>query len=119
MIHGNLTITKLDELLSFIVSCAKTRIFENLALEEEISQLLKTHPGLVWDPETRQILIHAETSGRAFVIGIRQGYPSLGWQAFEFDGIEPCQGDSEIELWQDKIIQAQVNSLKDLVSLLD
>lgn len=119
VIHGNLTITKLDELVSFIVSCSKTRIYENVALSKEIEQLSVKFPGLIWDPETRQLLIHAESSGRAFVIAITQGYPNLGWQSFEFVGIEPCQGDSEVELWQDKIQQSQVKTLVDLIRILD
>lgn len=119
VIQGNLTISKLDELVSFIVSCSKTRIYENVVLANEIAQLSVKFPGLVWDPETRQILIHAESSGRAFVIGIKQGYPSLGWQSFEFIGIEPSHGDSEIELWQDKIQQTQVKTLGDLILFLD
>jgi hypothetical protein len=119
VIQGNLTITKLDELVSFIVSCSKTRIYENLNLSKEIQQMSVKFPGLVWDPETRQLLIHAESSGRAFVISIKQGYPSLGWQSFEFIGIEPSHGDSEIELWQDKIAQSQVKSLLELLRLLD
>ena len=109
----------MDELVSFIVSCSKTRIYENVSLGQEISKLSVKYPGLVWDPETRQILIHAESSGRAFVISIKQGYPSLGWQSFEFVGIEPSQGNSEIELWQDKIMQTQVKTLEELISLLD
>lgn len=109
----------MDELVSFIVSCSKTRIYEVINLSKEIHQLSDKFPGLVWDPETRQLLIHAESSGRAFVIGIKQGYPSLGWQSFEFVGIEPSQGDSEIELWQDKIAQSHVKSLLDLIRLLD
>ncbi len=66
-----------------------------------MDQLSGKLDGFVFDPETRECLIHIESTGRAFVIRIKTGYPTLGYQGLDIVGVEPAlQGESEIELWQ-------------------
>lgn len=112
VIHANLTATKLDEVISAIVTGTRSRIFEVVALQKEIEELSSKYEGLVFDPETRELLIHAEASGRAFVIRVKHGYPTSGWQGLEVVGIEPAlQGSSELELWQVYFFDASALSI--------
>ena len=122
VIHANLSFSKVDEVVSHIVMGARSRIYETKALEDEISKLSDKYEGLIYDPEMRELLVHVESTGRAFVIRVKQGYPStLGWQgSLEVVGVEPAlQGHSEVELWQDKVISDRISSLSDLIPLLE
>ncbi|KAI9094134.1 hypothetical protein DFS34DRAFT_254909 [Phlyctochytrium arcticum] len=113
----------LEESLSTLVrSCSlKAR---NLVLRElEVEELLQQYDGASWESESLQLILHIDATGRAFVVQLLEDYPRIGKFGIKVLGVEPQMMENddtdEVTTWRSRIEAEDIQSLSDLVQVLE
>ncbi|TPX58597.1 hypothetical protein PhCBS80983_g03033 [Powellomyces hirtus] len=91
--------------------------------EHDIEHMEDNNPytGVSYDPETRQVMVHVDATGRTFALRLDENYPWAGADGIRVVAVEPRVGDEsmdEAEEWTTKCRTSGVRTVKDFIPLL-
>lgn len=98
-------------MLSLFTREVPLRVRNVVRREKEIEELCEANDGISYDPESREVMVHVDATGRTFVVRLSEGYPWTGAEGIEVVGVEPKMTDvADEDEDEDELVTWKVRS---------
>ncbi|KAJ3011383.1 hypothetical protein HKX48_006862 [Thoreauomyces humboldtii] len=128
---ANIACPTLESMLRYVTKHVPVRMRNLVDREDEMKilcappdPLATDHDDVVaassvsYDPQSREVMVHADATARTFVLGLHEAYPWAGGaDGITVLGVEPREGD-EVAEWIERLRTSSVRKLGELVPLL-